>query len=203
MDRSPPGSSLHGILQARILEWISIPFYRGSSWSWDRTWVSCITGRFFTIWATREAQRVHGSLQKIPYDQAKIPHAVTKTQLSQKKQSSDLGNVEGGYEIKHAATLYFTGSCPGMPCLVTGAWKYWNLSLQRYKFPEETKGGRSVSRPMSFEESSSTLWLLATKLTHPVKTLRGSFHLKCTLNLILFLFSGERNGKFYLSQPDD
>ena len=48
----PPGSSVDGIIQAKILEWIVIPFSRGSSWLRDRTWVSCIAGRFFTIPAT-------------------------------------------------------------------------------------------------------------------------------------------------------
>ena len=55
MDCSLPGSSVHGTLQARILEWVFIPFSRGSSWPRDRTQVSCITDRFFTVWATREA----------------------------------------------------------------------------------------------------------------------------------------------------
>jgi len=55
LDCSPPGSSVHGILQARILEWVAIPFSRGSSCSRNQIWVSCIVGRFFTIWATREA----------------------------------------------------------------------------------------------------------------------------------------------------
>ena len=55
MDRSPPGSSVHGILQARILEWVPIPFSSGSSWPRDRTGVSHITGRFFTVSVTREA----------------------------------------------------------------------------------------------------------------------------------------------------
>ena len=45
MDRSPPGSSVHGILQARLLEWIAMPF---SSQPRDRTRVSCIAGGFFT-----------------------------------------------------------------------------------------------------------------------------------------------------------
>ena len=49
---SPPGSSVHGILQARILEWIAIPFSRGSSQTRDWILVSCIAGRFFTISAT-------------------------------------------------------------------------------------------------------------------------------------------------------
>ena len=51
MDHSPPGSSVHGVLQARTLEWIAIPFSRGSSWPREQTQVSHITGRFFTIWA--------------------------------------------------------------------------------------------------------------------------------------------------------
>ena len=56
MDCSASGSSVHGILQAKILEWFAILFSRGSSWPKDRTFqVSCIAGRFFTIWATRES----------------------------------------------------------------------------------------------------------------------------------------------------
>ena len=55
MDYNLPGSSVHGILQARILEWVAIPLPRGSSWPRDWIPVSCIAGRFFTIWATREA----------------------------------------------------------------------------------------------------------------------------------------------------
>ena len=54
MDCSPPGSSVYGSLQAKILEWVAVPFSRGSSWPRGRTWVSRIAGRFFTIWATRE-----------------------------------------------------------------------------------------------------------------------------------------------------
>ena len=53
---SPPDSSVHGILQARILEWVAIPFSRDSSWPRNWTWVYYIAGRFFTIWATRESR---------------------------------------------------------------------------------------------------------------------------------------------------
>ena len=52
---SLPGSSVHGIFQARILEWVAISFSRGSSQPRDWIWVSCIAVRCFTIWATREA----------------------------------------------------------------------------------------------------------------------------------------------------
>ena len=55
MDCNPSGSSVHGILMAGILEWIAISFSRGSSQPRDQTWVSHVTGRRFTIWATREA----------------------------------------------------------------------------------------------------------------------------------------------------
>ena len=48
-------SSVHGILQERILEWVAIPFSRGDSQPRGQTRVSCIVGRFFTIWATRKA----------------------------------------------------------------------------------------------------------------------------------------------------
>ena len=53
MDCSPPGSSVCGILQARILEWVAIPFSRGPSLLRNQTQVSHITGRFFIVWATR------------------------------------------------------------------------------------------------------------------------------------------------------
>ena len=53
MDCSPQGSSVHEILQARILEWVAIPFSRGSSRPRDWTQVSCIAGRFFTTWTTK------------------------------------------------------------------------------------------------------------------------------------------------------
>ena len=48
--------TIHGILQARILEWVAYPFSRGSPQPRDLTQVSRIAGRFFTSWATREAQ---------------------------------------------------------------------------------------------------------------------------------------------------
>ena len=56
LDFNPPGSSLSmGILQARILEWVAMPSYKGSSQPRDWTQVSCIAGGFITLWATGEA----------------------------------------------------------------------------------------------------------------------------------------------------
>ena len=54
MGYSPPGSSIHGISQARILECIAISFSRESAWTRDQICVSCISGGFFSHWTTRE-----------------------------------------------------------------------------------------------------------------------------------------------------
>ena len=55
MDCGPPGSSVHGSLQARILECVAMPSSRGSSQPRDRTWVSCIGRQILYHWASREA----------------------------------------------------------------------------------------------------------------------------------------------------
>ena len=54
---SLPGSSVHWVLQARILEWVAIPISRKSSRPRDQTQVSPIAGRFFTVWATRKMKK--------------------------------------------------------------------------------------------------------------------------------------------------
>ena len=56
IDCSLPGSSVHGIFQAIVLEWIAISFSRGSSWARDQTQVSRIVDKRFTVWATREVK---------------------------------------------------------------------------------------------------------------------------------------------------
>ena len=61
----PSLSPVHGILQARIPEWVTIPFSRGFSWPSDWTWFSCIAGGFFTFWATRETY-MNSNTDKFP-----------------------------------------------------------------------------------------------------------------------------------------
>ena len=72
MDCSLPGSSICGVLQARILEWVAISSSRGSSRPRDQTQVSRIAGRRFTLWATREAPP-HLSLSSVIMD-FNVPH---------------------------------------------------------------------------------------------------------------------------------
>ena len=85
MDCGPPGSSVHGILQARILEWVGMPFSRGSSRPRDQTQVFWLAGRFFTTkhWGSPKlrmeeskfgvlefkGQRVREYIRMIPTDQ--------------------------------------------------------------------------------------------------------------------------------------
>ena len=72
MDSGPPGSSVNGILQVRTPEWVAIPFSRGSSQPRDWTWVFHITGRLFTVWATREAPHASKVMLKILH--ARLKH---------------------------------------------------------------------------------------------------------------------------------
>ena len=65
MGCSPPGSSVHGILQARILAWVDLSSSKGSSWPRDGTPISCRAGGFFTIWATGESQNTLNLNQEI------------------------------------------------------------------------------------------------------------------------------------------
>ena len=64
MDCNPPGSSVHGILQARVLELVAMTSSRGSYQPRDQTQVPHIVGGFFTVWASREAQRSQGGAEK-------------------------------------------------------------------------------------------------------------------------------------------
>ena len=64
MDCSIPGFSVHGIFQARVLEWGAISFSRGSSRPSEWTWFSHTAGRCFTLWASREALKDRGDTQR-------------------------------------------------------------------------------------------------------------------------------------------
>ena len=67
MDCNPPGSSVHGILQARILEWVAISFSRGYSWPRNRTLIFCIHRQILYHWATWEAPYLSISVSKWDY----------------------------------------------------------------------------------------------------------------------------------------
>ena len=112
---SLPGSSVHGILQARILEWAAISFSRGSSPPSDQMWFSCIAGRFFTIQATREASNwllkdrclglswwssgedcvsKAGGLSSILSQGSKIPQTMQNGEKKKQTNKKSVGEVE-------------------------------------------------------------------------------------------------------------
>ena len=70
MEGSPPGSSVSGISQARILEWVAISSFRGFSQPGNQIQVSRIAGMFFTSWATREAPPLSWTYHLIPHIQS-------------------------------------------------------------------------------------------------------------------------------------
>ena len=72
MDCSPLGSSVHGILQARILQGIANPCSSGSFSPSDGTQVSCIAGGFFTVWATREAHCIPKHYELVTFLKVKV-----------------------------------------------------------------------------------------------------------------------------------
>ena len=69
---------VHGILQARILEWVAFPFSRGSSQPRDPTQVSCIAGRFFSRWATGKSLVLSGDLSSFVQEEIISVHTFLK-----------------------------------------------------------------------------------------------------------------------------
>ena len=101
MDCSLPGSSVHGIFQARILEGVAISCSRGSSWPRDQTWVSHIVGRRFTVWATRDHIRSAHRMSRW--------HTADIRDSLQKLGTKYVWNLGNSYYISTVQTLYPTG----------------------------------------------------------------------------------------------
>jgi len=89
VDCSPPSSSVHGIVQARILEWVAVSFSRGSSWPRDRTQVSHIAGRRFNLCTTREALKYENTVsQKTSYRDIELQIQVLTSKISREERKS-------------------------------------------------------------------------------------------------------------------
>ena len=82
MNRSPPGSSVYGIFQARILEWVAISFSRGSSWPKDQIPVSCIAGGFTPTEPSRKPFRKLSSVQLLSHVWLSVTPQTTARQAS-------------------------------------------------------------------------------------------------------------------------
>ena len=122
MDWGLPGFSVHGIFQARVLEWVAISFSRGSSWPRDRTRVFGIVGRCFILWATREATR-------------KNQRTIQQTVTQPRRVSL---SADGQHQFS-SVTL----SCPTL-------WDSMDCSIARVPYPSPTPGACSNLYPWSW-----------------------------------------------------
>ena len=95
MDCSLTGSSVHEILQARILGCVAMPFSRGSSQPRDRTYVSCFTGRYVTMWATREAPSFFNLLNNLKQTLELLQFFLSVSFLWHLSRAMNLGGLWG------------------------------------------------------------------------------------------------------------
>ena len=131
MDYSLAGSFVcGGILQARILEWVAMPFSRGSSQPRDRTQVSHIAGSFFTIWATREVCYLHSfAFSRMSYTVA-VPFCILTSNKCYSLSLSAFGIV-GVLDFSHSNRCVMVSHC----CLNLHfpndmwCWAYFNIYL--------------------------------------------------------------------------
>ena len=184
MDCSPQGSSVHEILQARILEWVAIPFFRGSSGPRDWTQVSCVAGKLFTIWAAREAHAL--SVLSISLS--------SQTPFLNYKYVYTLPILEGTAYILWSLENYFEDCVWADQALVLGLRRLWEWCWG-WRFKETIIFSRKGMRWDNFPETSSHLqpnlscplhlqlfWLVPERLSIQSLMLKGI--LKTTLYFI-------------------
>ena len=182
-DCSPPGSSVHvHVQQARILEWVAIPFSKGSSQSRNQTQVSCMAVRSFTVWATREApsyreyigclsQGVEGEwngwrgqkVQTLSYKKNKSrgwePGITSHTRVSEPERG------RGGTSERHLPQEA-SGTPPGPKETCDPAWRNHCAGADAVPGPrDEPSSGRSWVQP------AAALWPNSTH--HPVERMSG------------------------------
>ena len=125
----PMDCTAHAILQARILEWVAHPFSRGSSQPRDRTWVSCIAGRCFTLWATREAQELEGSLTLLQWifltQELNWCGSVGKESACNAGHLGSIPGLERSPGEGKGYPLQYSGLENSMDCIVHGVSKSW------------------------------------------------------------------------------
>ena len=117
MDCSPPASSVYGILQARILEWVAIPFFRGSSWLRNGTQISHTSGRFFIEPPGKVGGKNQGEARELNKDlESKVCHA--------NKLELDSASREKSSKI----WLYYKQSCRATKESGTNfLWRNWRM----------------------------------------------------------------------------
>ena len=111
----PMDYTVHGILQARILEWVAVPFSRASSQPRNWTQISCTAGEFFTIWATREApmlsQTASHVFRALPRERASVTSCFKFLPLLDSLFSSSVSHPEASVFCQAHITLSRKQKC--------------------------------------------------------------------------------------------
>ena len=129
MDYSLPGSSIHGILQARILEWVAISFSRGYSQPRNWTRVSCIAGRFFTNWAMRDQSPQEGQVSLV------IPHFPDSSPCAQVSPNQRGLSHQDNLSCKTTSLQPSTFSS----IFIHGTYNYWTYCYYLWSYPLKYK----------------------------------------------------------------
>ena len=147
LDCSPQGPSIHGVFQARILEWGAILFSRGSSWIKDQTWVSCVAGGFFTMWATREGPlRASFGVNSVPV----LRHAVNLFGIVLLHYwTFSIANFDPWWKAQETTNLTFLKNCIKKSAVYSsysGAFVEWNSLAVHLQLKERSNFGHLAGR---------------------------------------------------------
>ena len=148
MDYSPPGSSVHGILQARILEWVAISFSRGSSWPRNWTHVSCLLH-----WQV-------GSLLLAPPGMLKSTHESFKILFFPQSISSPTSSVNSTLQLFISKQLHEPPNCSNYLLSCPFTFQGWDGCGRR----GSSRGGGCLCCPC-LSQSSSGFLLLSQRFT--------------------------------------
>ena len=169
-----PSSSVHGILQARILEWFANSFSRGSSWPSDRTQVSHIAGRHFNLCATREALKYKNTVsQKTSYRDTELQIQVLISKISKGGKEARLKEEGGGGRRGGQKGWPYRRLLP--PTDTQALWDFslglqrredWNSALPEIR-PDQNQNSNSLPRGGDQSPIVSSGWGLSTRFLHP------------------------------------
>ena len=163
VDCSLPGFSVHGILQARVLEWVTISFSRGSSWPRDWTWASRIGGRHFNLWATRDNSAHNDTHKPSVTSRTLWGHLISapcnwNSSVEAGRSASNMAYSHGWRVVTGYWFLSTQASLMGSLCFLT----VWWFSSKKRERERESIWKLPVSR--SFHpETDTAAWFLVYK----------------------------------------
>ena len=138
MDCSPPGSSVHGILQARILEWVTIPFSRGSSQPRDWTQVSFIADNFCshltepTVWATSNELQIYNVNTDYISNNREFTGGKSGREMHSFVHTPSFIHFPGSHRLNYSVSNYFDKYWVGWPCGLQSSDK-WNTEISPHR----------------------------------------------------------------------